>query len=367
MTSAPPPTGPVPTRWSAQRFPRAGLRRVAGSGVAIAQIAIAATTAFAIAHYGLGHPAPLLAATVTITSLGLVRDARPVRVLETVIGMILGIFVAELVVFTAGSGWWQIGVTIAASLSVARFVSPQASFATAAAIQSVIVVIVPATAPFLRLIDGAIGGAVALLVTALIPRSPMRTALADAARLFAAFDAAAGTLVQGLRRGSRVRTERGLEKARDLQQPLDEWRTSLESGRAIARISPFARRQRTELERQERIRASMDLAVRNLRVVARRATYLSDDGVPREVAADLLVQLARGADLLASSLRDIADEPLAREALRAVAGRLDPVALVPDGSIGDQTLISALRPLATDLLTATGLTSSEARAFLPRA
>ena len=59
------------------------------------------------------------------------------------------------------------------------------------------------------------------------------------------------------------------------------------------------------LERHERMRASMDLAVRNLRVVARRAVYLSDDGRERETAADLLVELARGADLLSSSLTDI--------------------------------------------------------------
>lgn len=366
MTAPPPPTAPIPTGWSAKRYPRDGFRRLRASAVAIVQIVVAATGAFAIARYGFGHATPLIAATVTVSSLGLVRDARPWRVLETVIGMVLGVFVAEAVVFLAGSGWWQLAVTLAASLTIARFVSPQASFAIAAAIQSIIVVVVPAQAPFLRLLDALVGGAMALLVTALIPRSPLRTAIADGRRLFEAFDAAAGTLVQGLRGGSRPRAERGLEKARDLQARVDEWRTSVESGRAIAKISPFLRRQRHELERHERIRSAMDLAVRNLRVVARRSAYLCDDGQPRDVPAEIVVELARGADLLASSLTDISYEPVARETLRAVAARLDPVALVPGGSLGDQTLVSALRPLATDLLTATGLTPTEARAVLPR-
>jgi len=363
MTTEPPATAPVPT---ARRYPREGWARLRESTPAIVQLVVAASAAFSIAHYGFGHPAPLIAATVTISSLGLVRDARPRRVLETVVGMVLGVFVAELVVLLAGSGWWQLALTLAASLAIARFVSPQPAFAIAAAIQSIIVVVVPASAPFLRLLDAAIGGVMALLVTALIPRSPLRTAVADGARLFLAFDQAAGTVVQGLRRGSRVRAERGLEKARDLQRLVDDWRVSVESGLAIARISPFLRRQRYELERHERMRASMDLAVRNLRVVARRAVYLSDDGNERETAADLLVELARGADLLSSSLTDIADEPIARATLAAVAARLDPIALVPDGSLGDQTLVSALRPLATDLLCATGLASAEARSLLPR-
>ncbi|WP_248175013.1 MULTISPECIES: aromatic acid exporter family protein [unclassified Microbacterium] len=359
----PPPTAPVP---ATRRYPREGWGRMRASLPAILQLVVAATAAFSIAHYGFGHPAPLIAATVTISSLGLVRDARPRRVLETVIGMILGVFVAEIVVLTAGSGWWQLAVTLACSLAIARFVSPQPAFAIAAAIQSIIVVIVPTQVPLLRLIDATIGGAMALLVTALIPRSPLRTALTDAAELFTAFGGAAGTVVQGLRSGSRMRSERGLEKARELQGLVDAWRTSVESGLAIARISPFTRRQRHELERHDRIRTSMDLAVRNLRVVARRAVYLSDDGSERELAADLLADLSRGADLLAASLHDISLEPAARETLTAAAARLDPIALVPDGSLGDQTLISALRPLATDLLCATGMTPAEARAILPR-
>ncbi|MGO8609125.1 hypothetical protein ACC848_39875, partial [Rhizobium johnstonii] len=73
---------------------------------------------------------------------------------------------------------------------------------------------------------------------------------------------------------------------------------SLESGAAIARISPFLRRERFELERHERVRAHMDLASRNLRVIARRVVYVCDDRQPRPVAADLLAELAAGARLI---------------------------------------------------------------------
>ena len=48
-------------------------------------------------------------------------------------------------------------------------------------------------------------GAVALLVTALVPRSTRRTELADAQATFAGFTAAVDTVVAGLRAGSRER------------------------------------------------------------------------------------------------------------------------------------------------------------------
>ena len=57
---------------------------------------------------------------------------------------------------------------------------------------------------------------------------------------------------------------------------------------------------------------------------------------------------------------------LSGEALRAVASRLDPVAILPDSALGDHGLIAAVRPLAVDLLTASGMAPADARAVLPR-
>ena len=359
-------TAAVPTGWRTRFDPRRGVVRVRESAMPILQIVVAATGAYVFALYVLGHPAPLLAATVTVSSLGLVRDARPRRVLETVLGMLVGIVVAEALLLVAGDGWWQLALALAATLAVARFLSAQASFAIAAAIQSLIVMVIPAASPGLRFIDGVVGGVAALLVTALIPRNPRRAETRDGNALFAELDSAVATLTQALRRGDRLRAERGLEKARALQPSVDRWRDSLDSGLAIARISPFLRRQRFELARHERIRQSMDLATRNLRVVARRVVYLSDDGVARPIAADILAELSRSSELLGRSLEDISLQPIARETLQAVARRLDPALLLPGAGLGDQNLIAAMRPLAVDLLVATGMDPVDARACVPR-
>lgn len=362
-----PTTGVVTTGWRSRLDLRPRLFRVRDSGAAIIQIVLAATGAYTFAHLVLGHALPLVAATVTVSSLGLVRDARPRRVIETVAGMLVGILIAEVIVLVAGGGWWQIALALGTTLIVARFLSAQPAFAIAAAIQALIALTVGVGAPpFLRLLDGIVGGIAALLVTALVPRSGRRSELRDAAALFSGVDGAISTLVQALRRGDRLRADRGLEKARALQAAVDQWRTSLESGLAIARISPFLHRERSELARHERVRQSMDLATRNLRVVARRISYLVDDGAPREIAADLLAELGRAARLVADSLDDISVEPAARAVIVGIAARLDPAAMLPGAGLGDHNLIAALRPLAVDLLTATGMPPGDARAIIPR-
>jgi uncharacterized membrane protein YgaE (UPF0421/DUF939 family) len=366
--SSEPPTSTVPVATSGWRRidPRPGLGRVRESVIPIAQIVVAMTAAYAFSHYVLGHAVPLIAATVTLSSLGLVRDARPRRVAETVVGMLVGILLAEIALLVAGSGWWQLAVAVTITLVVARFLSPQPAFAIAAGLQTIVALLIPTGAPFERLADGAVGGAAALLVTALVPRNAVRGEVREARAVFAGVDATLGTLAQALRRGDRLRAERGLEKARALQARTDAWRSSLESGLAVARISPFLRRQRFELERHERVRQSLDFAVRNLRVVARRAVYLCDDGSARPVPAALLGDVARAAMLVADALEDVSLEPVARAGVAAVAARLDPARVLPGAGAGDQNLVAAVRPLVVDLLTATGMDAAEARRILPR-
>jgi len=367
MSDSQPVTQAVPVTWRRRFSPRPGLARLRDSWIAVAQIVVAATCAFVLARVLWGHETPMLAATVSISSLGLARDARPRRVVETVIGMLTGVLLSEALRMVFGSGWWQLAVTLALTMLVARFLSPSPQFAIAAAIQSSIAMILPlGPLPFSRLADGALGGALAILVTALLPRSPVAAAVREARAFFAEFDATAARLVGALRRGDRLRAERGLEKARALQPLLDTWRTALESGRAIARISPFLRGRRTELERHARMLQAMDLAMRNLRVVARRIVYTTDQGEELPVPAAAMAEIARAATLVGASIDDIAQEPVAREALLAIARRLDPASMLPDGSLGQQALVSAMRPLVVDLLVAMGTPPAEARAAIPR-
>lgn len=361
-----PVTAPLPTAARARRRATGALVRLRESSGAIAQLVVAATLAYLFAHDVLGHSAPLVAVTLTVSSLGLVRDARPVRVLETVIGMLVGIVIAETVYVFAGSGWWQMALALTLTLAVARLLSPQPSFAISAGIQSIIVMVIATGPAYTRLLDGVVGGTAALLVTALIPRNATKGEVRAGLALFRAFDAAGATLVQALRRGDQLRAERGLEKARALHPLVEDWRASVETGLAVARISPLLRRQRSELVRHRRILLSADLAARNLRVIGRRVVYLVEGGAAHPVVADLLAEVLRAGALVAQALEDLTLEPAVRETLRALAGRLDPRALPAEATHGERDLVGAMRPLVVDFLTAVGVAPADARAAIPR-
>ncbi len=346
---------------------RSSGERAIDSLVPALQIAIAATISFAFAHFVLGHALPLIAVTVTISSLGFVRDARPLRVLETAVGMVIGIALSEVMVLLIGQGTWQIAVVLMITLVVARVLSSSNAFAIAAGVQSMLVILlpVPAGGPFVRSIDGIVAGVVALVVTALVPRDPRRFASRDARRLFASLTDALASLVIALEKADEPAAEHALERLRATQPVIDSWAASLDSAAAIARISPFLRRHRPDLLAQLRVLRGMDLATRNLRVIARRIDFLVRDGVPRPVIASIMASLGTSVELLGQSLDDPLLGDTVRVGLVAVAERLRPDTAVKGAPVTDSIVILMMRPLLVDLLTAADLPVDKARALLP--
>ena len=276
--------GPGAGRASAaalRRFERRIRRRLdlkvavtrAGSSIpAAVQIVVAAISSYSIAHYLLGHPTPLLSITVVISTLGFARDARPRRVFDSVVGILIGILFSEVLFSIFGSGVWQLAVILFLTLVVARFASPSAAFAAAAGTQSMLVMLLPAPdgGVLTRSIDGLIGGIVALLVTALVPRDPRGIARRDARRLGSALAESLDALLSGLRTADEPAASLSVERLRRTQALVDDWTSSLDSAIAVARISPFLRRHLSTLRHQERVLKGMDLAARHLRVIARR-------------------------------------------------------------------------------------------------
>jgi uncharacterized membrane protein YgaE (UPF0421/DUF939 family) len=346
---------------------RSSGRRTVESIVPALQIVIASSTSYAVAHYLLGHAVPLLAVTVTISSLGFVRDARPVRVLETAIGIVIGIVLSEALLLTVGQGLWQVALVLMLTLVVARALSPSNAFAVAAGVQSMLVMLlpVPAGGPFVRSIDGIVAGIVALIVTALVPRDPRRLARQDARRLFASLNEALDSLVVALERADEPSAEHALDRLRTTQPVIDGWAASLDSAAAIARISPFLRRRRPDLLAQTRVLRGMDLATRNLRVIARRIDFLVRDGAPRPGIASIMASLGTAVELLGQSLDDPLLADTARVGLVAIAERLRPDTVVAGAPVTDSVVILMMRPLLVDLLTAADLPAEKARALLP--
>jgi len=346
---------------------RAAGQRVWQSLPAIVQIVAAVAAAYSIAHWGIGHAFPVLAVTVTINSLGLSRDARPSRVAETVIGILVGVAVSDGLSLLFGKGIWQLIVVLLVVFIVGRAVSSNPAFALAAAVPSALVLILPVPdgGPFGRTLDAAIGGAIALLATALIPRNPGREVARDRRGLFAAMGEALDSVVESLREADELAGERGLARLRSTQPMLDAWSTALTSALAVARISPFLRARMPELHREGRVLAAADLATRHLRTVARRVEFLVRDGVPRPAFAELLAQFATGIRLLGEELDDPQIVGASRSLLADLTRRLQPAGVMPGAHVTDAALVLMLRPLAVDLLVGTGMPIEDARALLP--
>lgn len=342
-------------------------RRVWESVPAILQILVAVTAAYSIAHWGLGHAVPLLAITVTINSLGFARDARPLRVAETVTGIVLGVALGDALALLVGHGLWQLIVVLATVFVVGRAVSSNPAFVVAAAVPSAIVVMLPAPAggPFIYTLDALIGGVVALLVTALVPRDPRRAAARDGRALFSVFDEALGSIIDGLTDADPAAGELALSRLRRTQPLIDAWSTSLDSAISVARISPWVHRHLPELRRSARVQRAADLASRHLRTIARRSEFLVRDGRPRPELAGAVSQLATGIRLLGRELDDAELAGAARTEFSHLASRLDPAVLIPAAPVTDVALLLLLRPLMVDLLEATGLDPDDARALLP--
>ncbi|AYF99424.1 FUSC family protein [Protaetiibacter intestinalis] len=342
-------------------------RRVWESLPAITQILVAVAAAYAIAHWGFGHAVPLLAVTVTINSLGFTRDARPVRVAETVLGILLGIALGDALALLVGRGLWQLVVVLAVVFVVGRAVSANPAFAVAAAVPSALVVLLPEPdgGPFTRSLDGLIGGAVALLATALVPRDPRRAAARDGRALFSVLEESLAGVVDALADADPAAAELALSRLRRTQPLVDAWATSLDSAISVARISPWVHRQLPELRRDARVAAAADLTARHLRTIARRSEFLVRDGRSRPELASVVSQLATAVRLLGLELDDAELAGSARTELTHLAARLDPASLIPGAGASDVTVLLLLRPLAVDLLVATALTPGEARSLLP--
>jgi len=352
-----------PLHWSL----RESTRKVIESIAPALQITIGALLAYSLAHYGLDHATPILALTVCITSLGFSRDARPRRIVQTAIGMVVGIAISDIALSLFGAGLVQIGLVLLVVLLAARFISGSSAFALTAGIQAMLVQVLPVPdgGVFVRTIDGLIGGLLAIIVTALIPRDPRGLARTDANKLFDFFIESLDSLRLALRDVNIQVADAALKKVRRSQPLIDNWKMSLDSAVAISRISPFLNKYRDELKGQVRLMRGMDLATRNLRVVIRRVDFLLKDGISRAYLADLCDQLHSAVSLMREGLSEPEALENAQLELVEIIRQLDPKRFGIADQIREASVLLLLRPLVVDLLCATGMSEDEARAELP--
>lgn len=346
---------------------RQGWWRLRGSLAPVLLASLAAGVAYAIARYGLGHPAPFFAPVAAWVSLGFSSDRQLRRVGELAIGVSLGVGLGDLIVHFVGTGAVQVAVVLALVALTARFLDRGALLATQAGVQAIVIVGLPAVStggPLGRWTDALIGGGVALAFAALTPGDPRRRPRAAGAHACTEVAETLESLGRGLRSGSVADLDDALLLGRASQRALDEWLNVARSAQETARLSASGRRHRAELLGMERAAVLTDRAMRSIRVLARRAVAVS---AAEHDLSDVVVLVER----LGASARELAEatgagiDPVgAREGLLEAARLADPAGR-GGGDWQVQSLVLLLRSPLVDLLEAAGADAARAREALP--
>ena len=334
----------------------------------IVQIGVGAALAWLVAHDLLGHALPFFAPITAMVCLGLTYGDRVRRIVELTIGVAIGILVGDLVVRWLGTGPWQILVVALVAMSVAVLAGAGQLLMMQAGIQGVIITVFVAGEgqALSRWLDGLVGGAVALVIAMLAPRRsttqrPRERAVALVAHLAEVLTDTA----QSLRSRDLGRAGRALERARELSEELDDLRDSPAEAAAAARLAPLLNRaDREDVVEVDRLIRPLDLAIRNVRVLTRRAEAAVEAGehVP-DTYTDMVAELAEATGSIHDALS--AHTPLAavREELVHLARRS--TWSHPAAALSAEVMRGQVRSTVVDLLVLSGMSLADARRRVP--
>jgi uncharacterized membrane protein YgaE (UPF0421/DUF939 family) len=350
---------------------RAGLRRLRTSALPILQCGMAAGVAWLVAHDLVGHERPFFAPIAAVISLGVSLGNRLRRVAELVVGVSLGVLIGDLIISVIGTGWWQLGLVVTLAVAGAVFADGGALLVGQAGASAVLVatLLPPGESGGIdRCLDAFIGGVVGVLVVAVLPSDPVAPVRRTARTLLDELAAVLRGVADAFRDRDADAAVAALRRARGTQSLIDSLRGALRGGQEVTVVSPLYRRRRRVLAQYTELAERSDYAMRNARVLARRAHGALLDGEPAvPELSDVLTELAVAVERLTGQLTRDGDPTRAREAVLDVVRH---AAVFSDGVMSDdaaallgpseQVLVAQVRSIALDLLQATGLSRGEA-------
>ncbi|RVX42991.1 uncharacterized membrane protein YgaE (UPF0421/DUF939 family) [Nonomuraea polychroma] len=331
----------------------------------IGQCAVAAALAWLVAKDLLGHSRPFFAPIAVVVCIGVGLGVRLRRVVELVVGVSLGVGVGDLLVSWIGSGPWQIALVVALAMAVAVLLDSGSLIVLQAGSSAVLVAtLLPpsGTGGIDRMVDALVGGLMGLAAVALLPASPSALAHRHAAGMFDALADALRGIAEAIEKSQSSLAAEALDAARGSQTNVEEFKQALETSREIATISPLHRHRRTRLEGYEKAAVPLDHALRNTRVLARRAIVALDgsSALPPWLP-ETLRALADATLLLRDELAEGRTPEKAHEAIMAVASRQG----AERWGFSADVMIAQVRSIIVDMLQATGADREEAVVALP--
>jgi uncharacterized membrane protein YgaE (UPF0421/DUF939 family) len=336
---------------------RERLARLRALATTIAQTALAAAGAWLVAGELVGHGRPFFAPIAAIIVLGVTRGHHAGRAVELAAGVAVGICVADLIVVSLGTSPLTVALVVALAMGVAVTLGGEPLFVSQAATSAALVATLPVPDHFTlaRAVDALTGGTVALAVGfLLLPIDPVRLARSAAGAVLDELQALLTDLAAALETRDRDEVINTLVRARALDDRQAALAEAASTGLEVATYAPLRRRRRTALKRYAHAAAQLDLAIRNVRVMARGALRAVDlaDNVPPDVVAALR-DLAASVAALAPALDDPQRTPGAREpAVRAAASATR--SLQSTANLSTSAIVGQVRSTAVDLMRVLG-------------
>ena len=336
--------------------------RLRGNMLPIVQNAIAAVAAWSLAVALLPDPRPAFAAIAAVIAVGVTTGERTGRALQLVGGVILGITVASLLISVIGSGAWQIGVLVVLAMATATAVGGGELLVVESAVSAVLLVALdPGSADGFtvdRILEGAIGGAVALAVSSfLFPPDPALAPGRAAQTMFVELGQALERIAHALEARDPGSAERALVDARAIDDLIRSVSEEVTTGRDTARYTPPRRSSRVVLDRFARSIPQVDYAVRNTRVLARHVVSLvrDDEHVPDALPAAVRDLSNAVWELAASYDAPSHSERARRLAVQAAVG----AGAIPETSTDLVLVRGQIRSAAADLVRAADLIADD--------
>lgn len=352
----------------AARRSRASLRargaRLIANALPIAQTSLGAALAWVVAHDVIGHQRPFFAPIAATISLGVTLGARGRRTIEMVVGVSVGVLVGDLLTAAIGHGTWQIALFVALAMAAALALGGGPLLVGQAASSAVLVAsLAPPTngVDLSRSLDALIGGTIGLGIHYLLPVDVVGRARRATAPLIAELAGALEDVADALEARDLDRAEAALERARHADALAARLHDAVSVGVETARLAPPRRGARGQLALYAGAAHHLELAVRNVRVLARGAVraLVLEDNVPPDVPLAVR-ELAAAVRALGRELEtgDGAEE--VRDAAVRAAGHATQV-LEGTSNLSVSVLVGQVRSTAVDLLRALGLEHDDAR------
>ncbi len=345
---------------------RARAARLRAKSFQIGQCAIAAGVAWTLASEVFHHQTPFFAPIAAIVSLGTSYGQRLRRVAEVTLGVAIGVFVGDLLTHYLGSGGWQIALIVTLAMSTALLLGQGVLFVNQAAVQAIVVsTLVPTPgAAFIRWTDALIGGGVALVAAAVVPRAPLRRPREQAGKVVRKISVLLRAAAASIRDGDVERALEVLRDARSTDELVVELRAAADEGLSVVRSSPFRRRHRGRVRAMVELVEPLDFALRNTRVLVRRVAVASyrRQAIPPSYAL-MLEDLADCTDAISEELGSGRAATAVRDRLVAL-GRASSQA-ERSRDLSAEVVLAQVRSLVADLLAVTGVDPLTATDMIP--